>query len=400
MAIRNNFKHTIYACYIGFITQAIVNNLPTLLLVTFQESFGIPLEQITVIISLNFLIQLATDYICGRVVDNIGYRQCAVAAHLFSVAGLVGMAVLPYIIPSAFVGLLISVVLYAIGGGIIEVLMSPIVEASPVENKTGILGLLHSFYCWGTVAVILISTLFFAVFGKGNWEILAILWSIVPILNAIYFTQVPIMALTEKGEGMTFKELFKSKLFWLFVILMAVAGAGEQGMTQWSSAFAEMGLGVSKTVGDLAGPCMYSLLMGCARTFYGKCGDRVNLLNVIAGSACLTVAAYCVASLSSNSIISLIACALCGLSVGIFWPGILSVASKAFPKGGTALFALLALAGDLGCSSGPAAIGFVSGLLGDDLKKGIIVGAVFPFVLVMCILVYKLISRKDKKSAE
>ncbi len=400
MSIRNNYKHTIYACYIGFITQAVVINLPTLLLVTFQETFGIPLEQITVIISLNFLIQLATDYVCGRVVDRIGYRISAIAAHLFSVAGLLGLAFLPYILPSPFVGLLISVVLYAIGGGIIEVLMSPLVESSPVPNKTGILGLLHSFYCWGTVAVILLSTLFFAVFGKENWRILAVIWSIVPILNAVYFSLVPITDPVEAGADMKLGELFRSRLFWLFALLMAVGGAGEQGMSQWSSAFAEKGLNVSKTIGDLAGPCMYSFFMGCTRMFYGKMGDRINLMKTVCVCACMTIAAYITASLAPSPVISFIGCAVCGLSVGIFWPGILKLASNAFPKGGTALFAFLALAGDLGCSAGPAAVGFVSGFLGDDLKRGIIIGAVFPAVLVICILLYTISVRKKKKKIQ
>ena len=389
-----SFKTTIVAGYFGYITQAIVNNLAPLLFLIFRDSFGVSLEKITLLTTLNFLIQLCVDLLSAKFVDRIGYRRCIVAAHLFCAAGLIGMAVLPFVLAGAYAGLLVSLVLYAVGGGLIEVLISPIVEACPTENKASAMSLLHSFYCWGTVAVVLLSTLFLQAAGKGSWRVLPCVWALLPLCNAALFMRVPIASLTEKNEGMTIKELSRSMLFWLFVLLMVASGASEQGMSQWASAFAESGLRISKTAGDLFGPCLFSLLMGAARVLYAKCGERVDLTNYLIASGSLCVFAYCLASLSPSPALSLVGCALCGFSVGVMWPGVFSVASVSMPKGGTALFALLALAGDLGCSSGPTVVGFAAGLMGDELKKGLLAGVIFPFMLIACSVILK---RKNRQ---
>ncbi len=381
------YKNTITTCYLGYITQAIVNNLAPLLFIIFRDSFGIPLSRITLLITLNFLIQLVVDFLSAKFVDRIGTRVCIVAAHAFCAAGLVCMAVLPFVM-NPFAGLLISVLLYAVGGGLIEVLISPIVEACPTENKASVMSLLHSFYCWGTVAVIVISTLFLQLAGHDNWRILAVLWALLPLYNMFMFTQVPIYSLTEEGEGMTIKQLFSSGTFWLFFVLMIASGACEQGMSQWASAFAESGLHVSKTVGDLAGPCMFSILMGTSRVFYSKMSEKIDLLKFIIASGFLCMLSYAAASLSPSPVLSLVGCALCGLSVGILWTGVFSIASVEFPKGGVAMFALLALAGDLGCSGGPTLVGAVSSFLGDNLKSALIFGEVFPVALIICSLIY------------
>ena len=389
MSIRNNYQHTIYACYIGYITQAVVNNLPTLLFLTFHTEFGIPLTQITLLILFNFATQLLVDLVAAKWVDRIGYRRSVIAAHLFTAAGLIGLALFPSVFPTPFSGLAAAVILYAIGGGLIEVLVSPIVEACPTENKSAVMSLLHSFYCWGAVGVILFATLFLSVFGREHWRVLCMLAGLLPLFNCFYFSLVPIARLTEEGEGMTVGELFRTGLFWLFVALMFASGASEQAMVQWASAFAESGLGVPKAVGDLMGPCCFFILMGSARVFYAKMSEKIDLERFIMMSGIGCVLTYLAASLSPSPVISLIACAFCGLTVGICWPGVFSVASAAFPRGGTALFAFLALAGDLGCAGGPAAVGFLSGLLGDDLKRGLITGAVFPLILVICMAVYR-----------
>ena len=378
------YKHTIYASYLGYITQAVINNLAPLLFITFIDSFGISLQRITLLVTVNFCTQLLVDLFSARFVDRIGYRTCIVAAHVFAALGLVSMALLPGMLPDPYAGLLISVVLYAIGGGIIEVLISPIVEACPTDNKASVMSLLHSFYCWGTVAVVLLSTGYLALFGRGSWQLLPCLWAVLPLLNALYFTRVPIAALTEENEGMTLRELFSQKIFWLFVLLMLMAGASEQAMSQWASAFAESGLNVSKTVGDLAGPCMFSILMGCSRVFYAKFSEKVDLLSFIIGSSVLCVCAYLLASLSADPVLSLVGCGLCGLSVGILWPGVFSIASARCPRGGTAMFALLALAGDAGCGGGPTLVGMVSGAFGDDLKAGLLAAIIFPVILIIC----------------
>ena len=383
MSIRGNYNHTLYACYTGYITQAIVNNFAPLLFLTFQSAFGLSLDKVALLVTINFGVQLTVDYLSARFVDRIGYRPCIVAAHVLSALGLIGLALFPAILPSAYVGLVISVVLYAIGGGLIEVLISPIVEACPTERKEAAMSLLHSFYCWGHVFVVLVSTAFFATAGIGNWRVLACCWAIVPAANAIYFTKVPINSLTDESEGMSIGQLARKGMFWLLLLLMVCAGASEQAMSQWASAFAEAGLGVSKTMGDMLGPCMFAITMGLARVIYSRVSDRLPLTPAMTICGALCILSYLMAGLSANPIMGLAGCALCGFSVGIMWPGAFSTGVKALPAGGTALFALMALAGDLGCSTGPTLVGLVSGAAGDDLRMGFLAALVFPVLLII-----------------
>ena len=378
-----DFKDTIHACYTGYITQAIVNNLSPLLFVLFMDRFSITLEKITFLTTLNFFTQLCVDLLSARFTDRVGYRTCAVAAHVFSFAGLVSMAVLPMKMADPFTGLLIACILYAVGGGLIEVIISPIVEASPSEHKASAMSLLHSFYCWGSLAVILISTLVLRAAGSAHWQILPLLWSLVPLVNTYVFTRVPINTLTEKDEGMTIRQLFGTKLFLLFFVLMIASGASELSMAQWASAFAEKGLHISKTAGDIAGPCFFALMMGITRVFYGKYGEKIDLLLFIRCSCVLCIAAYLIASCVQVPQIALLGCGLCGLSVGILWPGVFSLASERLPKGGTAMFALLALAGDIGCTAGPTLVGQMAGLLGENLKLGLLTAVIFPVILLV-----------------
>lgn len=388
--MKDKYQNTMYACFVGYIVQAIVNNFVPLLFLTFESSYGIPLSQITMLITFNFGIQLLVDLLSAKFVDKIGYRVSIVMAHIFAALGLAGLVVLPDLLPNAFAGLLIAVVIYAIGGGLIEVLISPIMESCPSENKEKAMSLLHSFYCWGHVGVVLLSTLFFWFFGIANWKILALLWVIIPVCNGILFCKVPIAPLIEEGEtGMSLRELCKNRIFWILMLMMMCAGASEQAVSQWASTFAEQGLGVSKTIGDLAGPMSFAILMGSARAFYGKFGDRIDLDKFMQASSLLCIVSYLCISLSPSPLFSLIGCSLCGLSVGIMWPGTFSKASAALRNGGTAMFALLALAGDVGCSGGPTLVGFVTGLASDDLKKGILAGILFPILLIVGIVSLK-----------
>lgn len=395
MSIKDNPRHTILASYGGYITQAIVNNYMPLLFIIFRDSFGIPLEQLTLLITVNFLIQLAVDFLAAKYVDKIGWRKCIVFAHISAAAGLAGLALLPHIMPP-FAGLVVCVVLYAFGGGLIEVMVSPLVEACPTDNKAGVMSLLHSFYCWGTVGVIAISTLFLYFFGKESWGVLALLWALFPLAVGLYFTQVPIYTLVEEGEGLSIRKLCSMKLFWIFILLMFAAGSSEQAMSQWASAFAESGLGISKTMGDLLGPCVFSLLMGSARLFYGKMSHKINLTIFLFGSSVLCIISYLLASLSANPVLALVGCGLCGLSVGIMWPSVYSVAAASIPKGGAALFALLALSGDLGCSGGPTIVGLVSGAMDGNLKGSLLLGIIFPILMIVGIT---LKSAADKRTA-
>lgn len=384
MNTKNEYNKTLRSCFVAYIVQAIVNNFVPLLFLTFQRTYDIPLSQITMLITFNFGVQLLVDLLSVSFVDRLGYRFCMVLAHILSAAGLIFLTVLPEILPSAFAGILIAVMIYAIGGGLLEVLVSPVVESCPSDNKEKAMSMLHSFYCWGHVGVVLISTLFFSAFGITNWKILAVLWAIVPLVNAAAFTKVPIRSLMEEGEtGLSLKELLTMKTFWILLIMMICAGASEQGVSQWASTLAEKGLGITKTAGDLAGPMAFAILMGTSRAFYGKYGDRISLNRFMVLSSLLCIASYLGISLLGMPQLSLVCCALCGLSVGIMWPGTFSKAAAALPKGGTAMFALLALGGDVGCSGGPTLVGFVSELFGGDLKKGILAGVVFPVLLLL-----------------
>lgn len=388
--MKKSYKSTMCACFTGYIVQAIINNFAPLLFVTFQKTFDIPLSQITALITVNFVIQLLIDLLSAGFIDKIGYRASAVLSHVFAAVGLILLTVLPEVFASPFVGLLIAVIIYAVGGGLLEVLVSPIMEACPTENKEKAMSLLHSFYCWGHMAVVLLSTLFFTAFGISNWRILAIFWALIPIVNAIFFTQVPIYSLQEEGEkGLTLKELCCNKVFWLMMIMMVCSGASEQAVSQWASTFAEQGLGVSKTVGDLAGPLAFAALMGTSRLLYGKFGDKLNLNKCMFFSACLCVISYLCIALIPVPAIGLIGCALCGFSVGILWPGTFSKSSAAIKRGGTVMFAMLALAGDLGCSGGPTLAGLVSGNFNNNLHIGILSAIIFPAIMLLCLLISK-----------
>lgn len=388
--MQQKYQKTIYACFVGYIVQAIVNNFVPLLFLTFEKSYHIPLSQITMLITINFGIQLLVDLLSAGFVDRIGYRVSVVLAHVFAAVGLVGLVLLPEIMPNAFAGLLIAVFIYALGGGLIEVLISPIVESCPTDNKEKAMSLLHSFYCWGHVGVVLLSTVFFGIFGIANWKILACIWALIPVINAFVFAKVPIAPLIEEGEsGMTMLELCKSKVFWVMMLMMLCAGASEQAVSQWASTFAEKGLGVTKTIGDLAGPMTFAILMGSSRAFYGKFGHKIDLDRFMLGSSVLCIFSYLLIVASPIPFLSLVGCGICGLSVGIMWPGTFSKASVALKNGGTAMFALLALAGDLGCSGGPTLVGFVSSAAADNLKAGILVAIIFPVVMAVEIILQR-----------
>lgn len=377
------YEHTIYASYLGYITQAIVNNFAPLLFLTFAKQYDLTLDKITFITTLNFFIQLITDFLAAKYVDRIGYRPCVVAAHIFSCSGLITMAFLPDLLPNSYIGLLISVMLYAIGGGLIEVLISPIVEACPTEKKDAAMSLLHSFYCWGHVAVVLCSTLFFQFIGIKNWKILACLWALIPLVNTFYFMLVPLYPIVNEQERIPIRSMIKQKSFWLLMIIMVCAGASEQGMSQWASAFAESALNVSKTVGDLAGPLAFATLMGTARALYGKYSEQIPLQKMMIASALLCICCYLVAAISNNPIIGLLGCAICGFSVGIFWPGTFSTAAITLPNTGTAMYALMALAGDVGCTAGPSVVGFIANANKNNLKLGLIFAIIFPIVILL-----------------
>lgn len=376
-----NYKHTKYACYFAYTTSAVINNLAPLLFVTFQTGFGITLEQLALLITANFGLQIIVDFIGAGYAEKIGYRTTIVAAQIFSAAGLLLMSILPYLI-NPFAGLIISVLVYAIGSGLNEVMVSPIVEALPGDEKAGAMSILHSFYCWGHVFVILASTLFFNIIGIDSWRWLCRLWALLPAVTAVLFTLVPIRVFGEEESSVPLKKLFRQGIFGLFLLLMLCAGAAEQAMSQWVSYFAEAGLQISKTAGDLIGTCMFAVMMGLSRLIYGKVSTRLNMSAALLASSALCIVGYLLAGLAANPFVSLIGCVLCGFSVGIMWPGTLSLAASSCAGAGTALFGFLAMGGDMGCFAGPQLIAAVSSRFASGMKAGMLCSVIFPIAII------------------
>ena len=377
------YHRTLIACYFGYISQAIINNLLPLLFVTLQNQFSLSVTQIGFMVTFNFFMQLVVDLIAAKYADKIGYRACMVIAHASCALGLAGLALFPFLFSNPYTGLLLSISIYAIGGGLTEVLVSPIVQALPLRRKESVISILHSFYCWGHAGVVLLTTLFFYLFGRENWRLVCVLWAIVPAANIIMCSICPMCKLIEEEDQLPFRELFRSKLFWIFIVMMLCAGAAEHSMVQWSSYFAETALMVDKAIGDLLGPCTFAILMGITRAVYGAFGDRFPLQKVLILTSIVCVCSYFVAVFSPIPIISLIGCGFCGVSVGLMWPGTFNLSAKYCVKGGTAMFAFLALAGDMGCSVGPSIVSSVATALGGELKSGLLAASVFPMILAL-----------------
>lgn len=384
-------RHTVTACYVGYITQAIVNNFAPLLFVTFQTAFDVSLTLLGMLITVNFGVQLCVDLLSAKIVDKLGYRPCMVAAHLFVAAGLLLFAFLPGSLPQPVVGLFIGSGVYAVGGGLIEVLVSPVVESCPTKNKKAAMSMLHSFYCWGHVAVVALSTLFFSLAGTEHWQVMACIWAAIPLCNAVYFLFVPLFPVVEEGKGMTIRKLFATPVFWLLFVLMFCAGSSEQAVSQWASAFAESGLHVSKVLGDLLGPCLFAVCMGLSRLLYSLFGGKLRMRPSLSVAAlgCIGGYALCAFAPASLPVLGLIGCGIVGFSVGILWPGTFSLSTARLPQGGTAMFALLALAGDVGCAAGPSAVGALSDALGGDLRMGIAFGIFFPLLMLVALFFFR-----------
>lgn len=390
-------KATIYGCYLGYVVQGMINNINPLLFVTYQNRLHVSVEAISVLIILNFGLQMVVDTVAIKVVDKVSHRLCMVLAHVFTVLGLVSISVLPFILPVPVVGLAIATVLNGIGGGLLEVLVSPIVEAVPGKEKEKAMSLLHSFYCWGCVGFIAVSTLLLKILGAEKWFLLPLIWTVLPLINVFVFMKVPILRLVEEGQEMPVRKLFSLNVFWLLLALMLCAGASEMGMSQWASYFAEIGLKVDKAMGDLLGPCFFCILMGLMRTFFGRSEGKIKLHALIKFSCALCVISYLLAVFAPHPLLGLMGCGLCGLSIAIFWPGTFSIAAKTCKAGGTAMFAILALAGDVGCAAGPQLVTIVSRFFpAYGLKAGLLAAVIFPVTLFAALTLLEIMNKKEK----
>jgi fucose permease len=401
MKQKNPYRLTLAACYTGYITQAVVVNLAPLLFIVFRDEYRLSYEMLGRLIVFNFGTQIVMDVLAMKYVDRIGYRRAAVLAHALCAVGLVCLGALPAALPSPYVGLMIAAVVYAAGGGIIEVLISPIVNSLPGEAKASSMSLLHSFYCWGQVGVVLVTTLLLGALGMKRWFLLPVLWAVIPAANIALFAKAPLIPPVPDGERTPILRLLRSKAFALALVMMLCAGAAEITMSQWSSLFAQKALGVPKIAGDLAGPCLFAALMGLGRMLYGMRGGALRLRSALAGGAALCVVCYLAAVFSNVPAAALAGCALCGLGVSLMWPGTLSLTAEAYPLGGTAMFGALAVFGDIGASAGPWLAGLVSELAGKPgglaaawgmdpdqlgLKAGLLVGTAFPLLLLVALL--------------
>lgn len=387
--IKNNYKYTVYACYLGYIVQAIINNISPIFFAIYQKQLGISIEKIGLLIVLNFGVQIVTDIIAAKYADSIGYRKCMIFAHIIAVIGICGIGLSYFIFSNVFLVIAVSTVLNAIGGGLLEVLVSPIVEAVPYsKEKDKAMSMLHSFYCWGYVGFILISTIVLKFIGESYWYIIPLLWSAIPFINIFMFGIVPINTIINENEKISIKIFFRNKVFWIIVIMMICAGASEMGMSQWASYFAEIGLKVDKTTGDIMGPVFFCFMMGITRLLYGKKGEVIDLEKFIVYSCILCIISYCLAGFSPYPIIGLIGCGLCGLSVGILWPGMFSIAAKNCKEGGTAIFALLALAGDIGCVTGPQMVNIIYNIFPQyGIKLGFLAACIFPLIMIIFMVI-------------
>ena len=401
--IKFNYTHTLYASYLCYINQAMVNIFPTLIFIAFQKQFGISIERIAFLISFNFIIQIIVDFLSAKFVDKIGYRIPIVFANIIIAFGFILLGILPFYI-NPFTAILICYFLNAIGGGLTEVLVSPIVEALPEKQKVKAMNILHSFYCWGWMFIVILSTIYFKIFGIENWRYLSIFWAIFPIICSILFLKVPINTLKSEGNennSISIRKLLSVRIVLAFVLLMICSGASEHAVAQWVSFFSEVGLNVNKTVGDLFGACMFAFCMGIVRLIYGMKSENIDINKALTVSSIFCMFGYLIIAFSPIAFLSLIGCAIVGLSVGIMWPSVFSLASKTYPKGGTAMFAVLALAGDVGCSIGPGIVGIISNnktiinkfsyiisnndIIQIGLKAGIFFAIIFP-ILIFIIL--------------
>ncbi len=399
-----NYEHTRRCCYLAAVTCAIVNFYISLLFVTFRDTFGVTLEQLGFLATVNFVIQIFVDYLGAKLADRIGYRAVMIMSQLFQGVGFILLATLPYMMSAKYAALIISTIIYGIGSGLNEIVRNPIIEALPGDNKASKMSLLHSFYCWGCVIIIVFSALFFGLVGIDNWRYLTIGWSLVSFVCAVLFIKAPIAPLiAESKKSLSVKELITDKLFLVMLVLMLCSGAEEMALSQWVSMFVEKGLGISKTLGDLVGPCLFAIAMGVERTIFGKIGHKLDLLKSIIICSVLCIISYCLTTLFESPIIAIIGCILCGFSVGIMWPGVTSLATKYIPEGGTLLFGFISLFGDLGCAVGPALVGVVAGKVinaseYDALRTGIFSGIIFPVLMLVFSLILLKMLKKHKQN--
>lgn len=379
----SKYRSTKLACYVGYIVQAVINNFLPILFIALQDVYELSYEKLARLIVFNFVTQMVTDLITPKIVEKTGYKKAAVICHGAAALGLALLGILPRFIPP-YSGIIISIIVYAFGSGLIEVLVSPIIEMLPTTDKSGNMSILHSFYCWGQAFTIIVTTFLVKVFGYGNWTIIPLVWAVLPFINMFFFMRVPVVEPEKEKKNAGFKELVRNRRFLIYMVMMLCAGATEIAMAEWASMFVQKALGVSKVVGDLTGPCAFALFMGIGRMWYAAVAKRVNFRKTLIILSTLCFICYVVVAVCNIPWVSLIFCAICGFTVSISWPGIYSAGAEEFPDGSSVMYSVFAMCGDTGCCLGPWALGIVADSFG--LNTGFAVTSVFAVIMIIAVL--------------
>lgn len=391
--MKSKYTVTKITCYIGYVVQAVINNFLPILFIVFQDIYGLGYEKLARLIAVNFITQIITDFLTPKIVNKIGYRKAIILCQAAATTGLLMLGILPRFVSNVYPVIIFSIIVYAFGSGLIEVLFSPVIEHLPIDNKSGNMSLLHSFYCWGQAFTIIVTTALVSFFGYKGWANIPLVWAVLPFIDMLLFIKAPIVEPKEDEKEQGFKELFKNRKFKLYMLMMLCAGASEIAMAEWASMFAQQSLGVSKVIGDLTGPCLFAIFMGLGRIWYAAVSNKISFTKAIIVLNSICAVCYLGVAFCKISVLALVFCAVCGFTVSISWPGIYSLGAETFPKGNAVMYSTFALCGDMGCCLGPWVLGFVAEFFG--LNAGFAVATVFPITMVATAL---LVNKKDCKS--
>lgn len=397
-----SYQLTTISCFVGIFCQAVSSNITAILFIPLMTLYGLSYVHLGLLVGINFTTQVLVDIIASRLVDRYGFRVFVLPSDILAVIGLVLFGLTPVLFDNILTGLVFSTIIFSASCGLQEVMLSPIVNAIPHNDKGPAMALMHSFYAWGQVATIIITTLFLFFFGIENWQVIVFLWALVPLVNFFMFLAAPFPGVIHENQRMTMRDLIL-KPFYLVALLAIMGGAAtELVMNQWSSTFSEKVLELPKVTGDILGMCGFAVFLGLGRVLYGRYGSKINMNNVLVGSAAAAVVCYIAVAISPLPAISLAACAVCGLAASLLWPGTLVITAEKYPLAGAWIFAILAAAGDIGAASGPFAAGVITDLtrqmpsilqfaaslqlLPDQfaIRIAILLSAIFPLFTLAC----------------
>lgn len=398
-----HYRLTTISCFVGIFAQAVIINLAALLFMPLMRLHGLTYVQLGTLVAVNFSVQVGSDLVFSGLIDRIGFRRLVLPACLVGSLGLFLFALAPVLLPGrVFAGLLAATAVYSAAGGLLEVLLSPIVNAIPNEEKGAAMSLLHSFYAWGQMATIILTTLFLFLVGERHWQWMVGFWALLPLANFLLFLKAPFPPSVPEEHRLNMGDLILKPFCLLAFAAIFFGASAEVLMNQWTSAFMERALLLPKLTGDLFGMCGFALMLGLGRAWHGKYGARFDISKALVAMSALAVLCYLVVALAPGSWPGLLACMVCGFATSLLWPGTLIVASERYPLAGAWMFALLAAAGDVGAGLGPWFTGWVVdhaidtaaalrleqwlGIGGEQaaLRLGILAGTIAPLLALLC----------------